>query len=155
MVSVLASSVVIRGFEPRSGQNKDYIKFVCVASKNKSLNNANSHTNRKLDYMFRNISYAIDGIRRAFLIVDLGIEIPSLYIGNIWDLTILSSTLNFSWISTRPDCIITRFFYGTFLIPLSLLPLSFGTFGKFKTGHSRKKRLREIEFIVFNGFWKR
>ena len=32
MVSVLASSVVDRGFEPKSGQTKDYIKLVCVAS---------------------------------------------------------------------------------------------------------------------------
>jgi hypothetical protein len=32
MVSVLASSAVDRGFEPKSGQTKDYIKLVCVAS---------------------------------------------------------------------------------------------------------------------------
>ena len=32
MVSVLASSAVDRGFEPRSGQSKDYIKLVFIAS---------------------------------------------------------------------------------------------------------------------------
>ena len=32
MVSVLSSRVVDRGFEPRSGQTKDYIKLVFVAS---------------------------------------------------------------------------------------------------------------------------
>jgi hypothetical protein len=32
MVSVLASSAVDRGFEFRSGQTKDYITLVCVAS---------------------------------------------------------------------------------------------------------------------------
>jgi hypothetical protein len=32
MVSVLASCVVNRGLEPRSGQTKDYIKWVFVAS---------------------------------------------------------------------------------------------------------------------------
>ena len=31
MVSVLASIAVDRGFEPRSGQTKDYIKLACVA----------------------------------------------------------------------------------------------------------------------------
>ena len=32
MVNVLASSAVDRGFKPWSGQTKDYIKLVCVAS---------------------------------------------------------------------------------------------------------------------------
>ena len=32
MVSVLTSSAVDRGFEPRSGQTKDYIKLVFIAS---------------------------------------------------------------------------------------------------------------------------
>ena len=32
MVSVLANSVVDRGLEPRSGQTKDYIQLVFVAS---------------------------------------------------------------------------------------------------------------------------
>ena len=32
MVSVLASNAVDRGFEPRSGQSKDYIKLVFIAS---------------------------------------------------------------------------------------------------------------------------
>jgi hypothetical protein len=32
MVSVLASSAVDRGFEPRSGQTKDLMKLVFVAS---------------------------------------------------------------------------------------------------------------------------
>jgi hypothetical protein len=32
MVCVVVSSVVDRGFESRSGQTNDYIKFVCIAS---------------------------------------------------------------------------------------------------------------------------
>jgi hypothetical protein len=38
MVSVLASSVVDRGFEPQSGQNKDYkIGICCFSTKDTAL----------------------------------------------------------------------------------------------------------------------
>jgi hypothetical protein len=38
MVSVLASSVVDRGFEPRSGQTKDYkISMCCFSAKHAAL----------------------------------------------------------------------------------------------------------------------
>ena len=38
MVSVLASSVVYRGFEPRSGQTKDYqISICCFSAKHVAL----------------------------------------------------------------------------------------------------------------------
>ena len=38
MVSMLASSVVDRGFEPRSGQNKDYeIGICCFSAKHTAL----------------------------------------------------------------------------------------------------------------------
>ena len=38
MVSVLASSVVDRGFEPRSGQTKDYkIGICCISAKHAAL----------------------------------------------------------------------------------------------------------------------
>ena len=38
MVSVLASSAVVRGFEPRSGQTKDYnISTCCFSAKHAAL----------------------------------------------------------------------------------------------------------------------
>ena len=37
MVSVLASNVVDRGFEPRSGQTNDYTIIVCFSAKRTAL----------------------------------------------------------------------------------------------------------------------
>jgi hypothetical protein len=49
MVSVLASSVVDRGFEPRSGQTKDYkIGICCFSAKHTSLRRNNK------DWLVRN-----------------------------------------------------------------------------------------------------
>ena len=49
MVSVLASSVVDRGFEPRSGQTKDYkIGICCFSAKNTALRRNNK------DWLVRN-----------------------------------------------------------------------------------------------------
>jgi hypothetical protein len=45
MVSVLVSSVVDREFEPRSGQNKDYLKCVCVLNFPKVPNESRSKGN--------------------------------------------------------------------------------------------------------------
>ena len=44
MVSVLASSVVDRGFEPRSGQTKDHkIGICCFSAKHAALRRKNKH----------------------------------------------------------------------------------------------------------------
>ena len=49
MVSVLASSTVDRGFEPRSGQTKDYkIGICCFSSKHAAL------TRKSNDWLARN-----------------------------------------------------------------------------------------------------
>jgi hypothetical protein len=49
MVSVLASSVVDRGFEPRSGQTKDYkIGICCFSAKHAALRR------KSIDWMARN-----------------------------------------------------------------------------------------------------
>ena len=49
MVSVLASSAVNRGFEPRSGQTKDYeIGICCFSAKNAALRRKNK------DWLVRN-----------------------------------------------------------------------------------------------------
>jgi hypothetical protein len=49
MVSVLASSVVDRGFEPRSGQTKDYqIGICCFSAKHAALRRKNK------DWLARN-----------------------------------------------------------------------------------------------------
>jgi hypothetical protein len=43
MVSVLASSVVDRGFDPRSGQTKDYkISICCFSAKHAAVRNKNT-----------------------------------------------------------------------------------------------------------------
>ena len=49
MVSMLALSVVDRGFEPRSGQSKDYkIVFCCFSAKHEALKRKNK------DWLARN-----------------------------------------------------------------------------------------------------
>ena len=49
MVSVLASSAVDRGFEPRSGQNKDYkIGICCFSAKHAALRR------KSIDWLARN-----------------------------------------------------------------------------------------------------
>jgi hypothetical protein len=49
MVSVLASSVVDRGFEPRSGQTKDYeIGILCFSAKQAALRR------KSIDWLARN-----------------------------------------------------------------------------------------------------
>ena len=60
MVSVLASSVVDRGFEPRSGQTKDYqIGICCFSAKHATLRR------KSKDWLARNqnnVSYTEDNI---------------------------------------------------------------------------------------------
>ena len=52
MVSVLASSAVDRGFEPWSGQTKDYkIDICCFSSKHAALRS------RSKDWLAQNIKY--------------------------------------------------------------------------------------------------
>jgi hypothetical protein len=60
MVSVLASSVVDRGFEPRSGQTKDYqIGICCFSAKHATLRR------KSKDWLARNqnnVSYTEDNV---------------------------------------------------------------------------------------------
>jgi hypothetical protein len=50
MVSVLASSVIDRGFDPRSGQTKDYkINICCFSDKHAALRN------KSKDWLTRNL----------------------------------------------------------------------------------------------------
>ena len=59
MVSVLASSVVDRGFEPRSGQTKDYkIGICCFSAKHAALRRESK------DWLARNQNNVSESVER-------------------------------------------------------------------------------------------
>ena len=65
MVSVLASSVVDRGFEPRSGQTKDYkIGICCFSAKHAALRRTSK------DWLARNQNNVSESVERHVVPID-------------------------------------------------------------------------------------